>query len=210
MFKNLKRVIYIVVIMIVGLALFACQKTPKHKWIEVGAETDPVKVEPGVHPERGSASDAIPIVSAIIIVPTGRDDDNKLQSVKYLYDMEELTAEGIDEAMKELGLISDSSLFCNLLLEDMEDSDVLAGPGADDKEARLTKKGVVRYVVLESNLVNEGDTSKYDAETNRGLIANDDIIACIEQTFEENFQLASCDVEMVTIDEYKKLHGNKS
>ena len=209
MFNNLKRALYIVMAAMFTMSLFACKQTPKHKWMEVGSETDTVKVQPGVHPERGSVSDAVPIVSAIIIVPTGRDVDDKIQSVKYLYDMEELTADGIDEAMKELGLLSSSSLFCNLLLEDVEDSDVLAGPGADNKETRLTKKGIVRYVVLESDLVNEGDEKKYDVETHEGLITNDDIKTCIEQTFEENFQLVSCDIEMVTMDEYNRLYGNK-
>ena len=208
MVKRLRQILYIVFITVVALTICSCKKQVKHKWIEVGSDPNPPKVKPGVHPERGSVSDAVPIVSAPIIVPTGRGTDGKLEYVKYFYDMEELTTEGIEEAMKEFNLITSSSLFCNLLIEDVDnpDLDVAAGPGAIGE--KLTKKGIANFVVLESDLINEDDISKYDEKTNEGLITRNDIEECIKKTFEENYQLVSCDIKMVTMDEYRKIHGN--
>lgn len=204
--KNVRRILYILMLVSMTFLLISCKKQVKHKWIEVGSDPNPPKIAPGVHPERGSISDAVPIVSAPVIVPTGRDSDGRVKYVKYLYDMETLSAEGIDEAMKELGLITDSSLFCNLLIEDIDtDSDsISAGPGASEN-AKLTKKGTVRYVVLDSDLVNAEDVSSDDIQ--EGVITMDDVKECIASTFEENYQLVSCDIEMVTMDEYKRLHG---
>lgn len=208
MVKRLKQVIYIMLMLAMALVITSCKKQVKHKWIEVGSDPNPPKVAPGVHPERGSVSDAVPIVSAPIMVPTGRDTDGKMQYVKYFYDMEELTTEGIEEAMKEFNLITPSSLFCNLVIEDVDDpnQDVLAGPGASGE--KLTKKGTANYVVLESDLINEDDPDKYDELTGEGLITREDIEDCIKKTFEENYQLVSCDIKMVTMDEYRSLHGN--
>ncbi len=206
--KNWKKITYIMLLATFAFCMVGCEKKVKHKWVEVGSDPNPPKITPGVHPERGSISDAAPIVSAPILIPTGRDSNDKQQHVKYLYDMETLTAEGLDGAMKELGLITDSSLFCNLVIEDVNDaeSNVSAGPGAS-KDAKLTKKGIARYVVLDSDLVNEGDTTKYDANTYEGLITMDDVEDCISQTFEENYQLVDCSIERVTMEEYKRLHG---
>lgn len=208
--RSLKKFIYIILMAFVALTLFSCKKTVKHKWIEVGSDPNPPKVEPGVHPERGTMSDAVPIVSVPIIVPTGRDSDGKMKYTKYFYDLEVLSTEGIEEAMKEFDLITPSSLFCNLVIEDVDDhnQDVLAGPGGATGE-KLTKNGIARYVVLESDLINEGDTSKYDEETQEGLITREDVEECIARTFEENYQLVSCDIEMVSMDEYRRLHGEK-
>lgn len=208
--RSLKKFIYIILMAFVALTLFSCKKTVKHKWIEVGSDPNPPKVEPGVHPERGTMSDAVPIVSVPIIVPTGKDSDGKMKYTKYFYDLEVLSTEGIEEAMKEFDLITPSSLFCNLVIEDVDDpnQDVLAGPGGATGE-KLTKKGIARYVVLESDLINEDDTSKYDEETQEGLITREDVEECIARTFEENYQLVSCDIEMVSMDEYRRLHGEK-
>ena len=209
MVKKIRQIAYIILMLLALLALTSCKKQVKHKWMEKGADPNPPKVAPGVHPERGSISDAVPIVSAPILIPMGRDTDGKMQYAKYFYDMEALTTDGIDAAMKEFDLITPSSLFCNLLIEDVEnpDQDVLAGPGA--KGEKLTKKGVARYVVLESDLINEDDPSMYDEVTEEGLITRSDIEDCIKKTFEENYQLVSCDIEMVSMDEYRRLHGNK-
>ena len=204
--KNTKKYAYILFLAIMTMMLISCKKQVKHKWIEVGADPTPEKVTPGVHPERGSMSDAVPIVTAAVLVPTGRDSDGKLRYIKYLYDMEELTHEGVDMAMKELGLISENSVFCDLLIEDVgngEDS-ISAGPGAESGET-LNKKGTVRYAILDSNLINgkEGD------ELRDNLITLKDIEECVTGTYAENFQLATCDIEMISMEEYKRINGIK-
>lgn len=212
MTKRMKRIISLFLIMIMAITMFACKKQQKHKWIEVGSDPNPPKVAPGPHPERGSDSDAIPIVSTPIIFPTGRDKNGVQQYVKYFYDMEELTPEKLDAAMKEIGpnkegLINKTSLFCDLQI--IEDAGEGKAVGPDSPGAMLTNKGIVRYVVLDSDIINEGvEGATYNKKTLEGMISRDDVIDCVKQTFEENFQLASCEFEEVTMDEYKKIHGN--
>lgn len=212
MTKNVKKILSIILIVVMALMLFACKKQQKHKWIEVGSDPNPPKVMPGPHPERGSDSDAIPIVSAPIIFPVGRDKNGKQQFVKYFYDMENLTPENLDAAMKEIGpnkegLINKTSLFCDLEIIESEEGDIPVGP--DSPGAMLTHKGIVRYVVLDSDIINEGvEGAKYNKRTLEGMISRDDVIECVEQTFEENFQLVSCEFKEVSMDEYKRIHNN--
>ena len=151
MLKRVKKVLYIVLIVTLSLMCFSCKKKVKHKWIEVGADPNPTPVAPGVHPERGSDSNAVPVVLVPIYKPSGRDKDGNPQYTKYLYEMDKLTPENLDSALKEVQLIGEDSLFCDLVLSD---SDVIvnAGPGASD--SKLTKKGTIRYVDLSSPLDN--------------------------------------------------------
>ena len=111
MHKRFRSVLYILLVFILILLCISCKKKVRHKWIEVGSDPNPVKVEPGVHPERGSESNAVPIVLVSIYYPTGRDKDGVPQYKKYFYEMEEMTPDNIDIAMKEIGLIDESSLF---------------------------------------------------------------------------------------------------
>ena len=206
MTKKLKKITYIVLIVTLALMSFACAKR-KHKWMEVGADPNPPKIEPGVHPERGSDSNAVPVYLASIYFPLGRDKDGVAQYKKYFYEMDELTPENLDLAMKGVGLIDESSLFCDLVLEE---SDVIAdaGPGAVD--SKLTKKGTVRYVDLASNIDNSDNyEGKYLAKDLAGMIDQHDVEYCITASFQENFQLVSCDIMPVEYDIYKQVHGIK-
>ena len=208
MLRDLKKVILIILIASMAIVGFSCKAKPKHKWVEVGASTTTQKIEPGVHPERGSVSDAVPIVLVPVMVPMGRDAKGVAQYKKYLYEMEdvEITPELIDEALKSVGVIGDDSLFCDLVLTDVPESEQInAGPGAS---GNLTQKGTVRYVDLSSELDNSDDyEGKYYATDLAGLIDRHDIEHCITETFLENFQLVSCDITPVDMDIYRQVHS---
>ena len=205
MFNKVKRILYVVLIVTLALTCSSCAKKRKHKWMEVGADPNPVKVTPGVHPERGSDSNAVPVYLAPVYYPSGRDQDGVAQYKKILYEMDELTADNLDTALKSIGLIDEASLFCDLVIEE---SDVIAdaGPGATD--SKLTKKGTVRYVDLSTSIDNSDEyEGKYLAKDLAGMIDQHDIEYCITATFQENFQLVSCDIVPVDYDVYKKVHG---
>lgn len=205
MLNKVKRILYVVLIVILALSCFSCAKKRKHKWMEVGADPNPAKVTPGVHPERGSDSDAIPIYLAPIYYPLGRDKDGVAQYKKYLFEMEELTPEYLDQAMKRVGLIDEASLFCDLVIEE---SDVIADAGPGALDSKLTKKGTVRYVDLSTSIDNSDQyVGKYLAKDLAGMIDQHDIEYCITATFQENFQLVSCDIVPVGYDVYNKVHG---
>ncbi len=206
MFKMVKKATYIALITILSLICFSCKKKVKHKWIEVGSDPNPVAITPGVHPERGSESNAVKITLVEIYRPMGRDKDGVPQYKKYFYEMEEtLTPDKLDAAMKEVGLIGEDSLFCDLVLSE-SDEIASAGPGAAD--SMLTKKGTVRYVDLSSPLDNSDNyAGKHYAKDLEGMIDQTDIEYCITHSFEEAFQLVSCSIEPVDMDEYNKVHN---
>ena len=205
--KKIINILLIVTLLIASLFSFtACKKKVKHRWIEVGADMSPQKVTPGVHPERGSDSNAVPVILVPIYYPTGRNDQGLAQYKKYFYEMEELTPDNIDIAMKQIGLIGEDSLFCDLLIEE-SDEVALAGPGAS--ESMLTKRGIVRYVDLSSPIDNSDSyAGKILDKDLVGLIEQEDVEYCILQTFEENFQLVSCDIEPVDMQVYIDVHGS--
>ena len=60
---------------------------------------------------------------APVYYPSGRDQDGVAQYKKILYEMDELTADNLDTALKSIGLIDEASLFCDLVIEE---SDVIA------------------------------------------------------------------------------------
>ena len=207
MVKKIRKILYVVLIITLALTCFSCKKKRKHKWMEAGVDNTPVKVEPGVHPERGSDSNAVPIYLAPLYFPSGRNKDGVAEYKKYFYEMEELSPENLDMALKEVGLIDEGSVFCDLVIEE---SDVIAnaGPGAID--SKLTKKGTVRYVDLASPIDNSDDyEGKYVAKDLAGMIDQHDIEYCITATFQENFQLVSCDIVPVDYETYNKVHGKK-
>lgn len=200
--KNLEKTLILLIITLMALLCFACKKKEKHKWIEVGAPTISEAMKtPGVHPERGVETDAINIILAPVYYPTGRDKNGDQNFKKYMYELQEKTPETIDEALKNIKLIDDTSLFCGLELVE-SDTVLNAGPGAE--EAQLTKKGIARYANLSSPIENSADyEGKYYVKDLIGLIDEDAILRSISQTFEENFQLVSCDIEIVDETEYE-------
>ena len=209
MYKNLKKISLLLIISILAIGCSSCKKK-KTNWIEVGSDPNPPKIAPGVHPERGSDSNATPVISAAIYIPLGMDRNAMPQYKKFFYDLEELTPENVDLALKARGVIGESSLFCDLLLEDVPAEDrIPAGPGAVGQ--LLTKKGTVRYVSIEESPLDnseeyEGKTYQRDLE---GMIGPKDVVYCIEKTFEENFHLVSCKFDLVDNDVYKQIHGTK-
>ena len=207
MSNKIKKAIYIILIFSLALMCFSCKKKRKHNWIEVGTDPNPVKIEPGVHPERGTDSNAVPVYLAPLYYPTGRDKNGNAQYKKYLYEMDELSPENLDMALKEVGLIDRSSLFCDLVTSE---SDVIADAGPGAANSKLTKKGTVRYVDLGSPIDNSDNyKDKFYAKDLAGLIDQHDIEYCITATFQENFQLVSCDIMPVDIETYNKVHGIK-
>lgn len=207
MSKSIKRAIFVILMLALAATSFSCRKKPKRRLIEVGSNPNPEKITPGVHPERGSDSNAIPVILVPIYFPTGRDKDGIAQYKKYFYEMDTLTPENVDLAMKEVGLIDEDSLFCDLLISE-SDVVVSAGPGASD--SMLTKKGTVRYVDLGSPVDNSDNyEDKYYAKDLAGMIDQHDVEYCITQTFQENFQLVSCDITAVDYDVYREIHGKK-
>lgn len=200
-FKNL--IVFLMFLLI--LLSIGCQKKVKRRWVEVGADPNPPAMEPGVHPERGSVSDAVQIYLAPIYYPEGLDINGQPQYKKYLYELLEVTPTTINNAMVELGLISGNSLFCDLVIED-SDVQLNAGPGVENNT--LSKKGTIRYVDLSSNVSNNHNYQ--DKKSNKdlvGMIDMNDVIHCICKTFEENFQLVSCEVEPIGIDTYNQIKG---
>ena len=207
MIKKIRKILYVVLLVAMTISCISCAKKRKHRWREAGVDDTPVKIEPGVHPERGSDSNAVPIYLAPLYFPAGRNKDGVPEYKKYFFEMEELTAENIDMALKEVGLIDESSVFCDLLIEE---SEVIAdaGPGAVD--SKLTKKGTVRYVDLASPIDNSDNyEGKSSAKDLVGLIDQRDVEYCITATFQENFQLVSCDIVPVDYSVYKEIHGKK-
>ena len=121
--------------------------------------------------------------------------------------MLELTPDNVDLALKEMGLIDESSLFCDLVISE---SDVIADAGPGASESKLTKKGTVRYVDLASPIDNSDSyEGKYLAKDLAGMIDQHDVEYCITATFQENFQLVSCDIVPVDYSVYKQVHGIK-
>lgn len=202
--KRVEKALMLLIIALMIVLSFGCKKKVRHKWIEVGAATISEPMAPGVHPEKGIEADAINIILAPVYYPTGRDKDGAQQFKKYMYELQEKTPETIDEALKNIKLIDETALFVGL---ELVESDVVlnAGPGAE--ETQLTKKGIVRYANLSSSIENSAEyEGKYYVKDLVGLIDQDAILRSISQTFEENFQLVSCDIEIVDESEYYATH----
>ena len=227
--KKIKKALYILLMMATMLTLFSCKKKAKHKWIEVGSDPNPPKVEPGVHPERGTASDAVPIETAVIYVPVGLQEKaiidpnknaesssgnkqsssknsssskNKKTAIKrdyktVLYEMEALTAENVDKALKALQVISEDMQLYSF--EIVNDNSVGVSAGPVDKSQALTQKGIVKYVDFISSPLDNSDeyANKLNDKDLIGKIDGVDIMNCITETYASNFNLSSCEVVLV-------------
>ena len=228
MSKKIRKVLYILAILAMSLTMFSCKKRVKRRWDGKPADPNPPKIELGIHPERGTASDAVPIETAIIYVPVGlqektivdpsknksSDNDKKQSSSKVsssknkktavkrdyktiLYEMEELTPENIDKALKGLQVISEDMKLYSF--EIVSDDSVVVSAGPVDKSQALTQKGIVKYVDFISSPLDNSD--KYANKLNEkdliGKIDGVDIMNCITETFASNFNLSSCEVVLV-------------
>lgn len=227
--KKIKKVLYILLITAMMFTLFSCKKKPRHKWVEVGADPNPPKVEPGVHPERGTVSDATEIETVIIYVPVGlqekvvvdpsqntkssnenkqssskssNNNKNKKTAIKrdyktVLYEMEEVSAENVDKALKALQVISeDMELYS---FEIVPDNSIGVSAGPIDKSQALTQKGIIKYIDFISSPLDNSDeyANKLNEKDLIGRIDGVDIINCITETFASNFNLSSCEVVLV-------------
>lgn len=202
MFKNIRKIVYLVLLALLMCLCFSCKKKPKHKWLEVGVKEDQRKIKPGVQLDRGTESDAVPVDLISVYMPLGCDKEGLPQYKKILYEVEKLTPENVDLALKELGIISEESVFFDLVIEESNEVQN-AGPGSS--AAQLTKKGTVRYYDLGSPIDNSDNyEGKYYGKDIEGLIDQIAVMHCITETFAENFQLVSCDTAVVSDEEYKK------
>lgn len=202
MIKNIKKVAYLLIVALVICLSFSCKKKPKHKWLEVGATEEKTKIKPGVQLDRGTESDAVPVDLISVYMPLGCDKEGKPQYKKILYEVEKLTPENVDLALKQLGIIDEASVFFDLQIKESNEVQN-AGPGSNSSQ--LTKKGTVRYYDLASPIDNSDDyEGKYYAKELEGMINQEAVMHCITETFAENFQLVSCDIQPVTDEEYKK------
>lgn len=190
----IKRIYVVILIVSVLFTIFGCKKKPKHKWIEVGAPTMSEIIKPGVHPERGSIQDAPEVTLISVYYPLGRDKEGKPQYDKTFFEANEMSPETVNAALVGMGLIDDTSEFIELVITD-SDEFINAGPGAPAGE-KIDKKGIARYQYLSTSMDN---TNQYDGKHYVkdliGLIDMDDVLYCMQKTFEENFQLVSCEIE---------------
>jgi hypothetical protein len=217
MIKSVKRIIYITLMIAAVLSLLSCGKKRKHNWIEVGAEKTTEKITPGVHPERGSISDATPIETAIIYVPIGIQEKEEsvtnpngtvVKVPRYknsyrtvLYDLNEITPESIDMALKDLKVLGEDSEFYGLkIVDDDSENNRAAGPGAS---GTLNKKGILSYVDYISSPIDNSDEYE-DKGTNGkdliGKISLEDIVHCVTETYISNFNLTTCEMQLVNKD----------
>lgn len=212
MIKSYKKIIYALLVVSMLLSLISCGKR-KHKWVEKGAEQSTESIAPGVHPERGSISDATPIETVIVYVPLGiqekeeevtNPNGSKVKVKRYksdyktvLYDLNEITPESVDMALKDLRVLGEDSEFYSFKLLDDDENQMSAGPGGSGV---LTKKGLLSYVdYISSPLDNSDDFEGKDINGKDavGRIGLEDIVHCLTETFTTNFNLTSCEVQLV-------------
>lgn len=207
MSKSIKRISLLLALAIV-IVNTSCAKKMKHKWMEKNPQSEGTPVTRyGVQTSKGTDSNAVPIYLAIITFPAGAGTDGKPKYKHYEYEMDELTEEGLDEALKKYLIVGDDALFCGL---EIMDSEVVENAGPSGEVAQLTKKGVVRYANLSSPLDNsEKYEGKFYGKDIAGMINEDDIATCITQTFAENFQLVSCEIEIVDASYYDNVYKKK-
>ena len=237
MYKKIRKTLYILLIMAMTFTLFSCKKRIKNKWVEKDPQNvAPLVVEPGVHPEKGTASDIVPIETAVIYVPVGMQEkavvdpnvnkesnnsNNKQSSAKnsssknkktavkrdyktVLYEMEELTADNVDKALKALNVISEDMVLYSF--EKVTDESVVVSAGPMDKNQVLTQKGIIKYVDFISSPLDNSDEykNKLNDKDLIGKIDGIDIKNCIEETFASNFNLSSCELVLVDASGYVK------
>ena len=208
----MKKRVFLSVLMILSIICLACgcgQKKKKN-WRVYGEATESTPVAFGVHPERGTDSSAQKVYNAIIYYPTGRDSKGVSQFRKIMYELNELSPEGLDFAMKDLEIIAPESLYYDFVME-QSDQVENAGPGAP-AGAVLNKIGNLYYVDelggmgVYSALTNDGD---YEGKTNQeGMIDMDDIYDSMRLTFKENYNLIDCYYWPANENDYIKKYGS--
>ncbi len=206
-----KRIFYFILMVFIVVMAVSCGKKKKRKWRELGASPSEV-VEFGVHPERGS-NDEEPVYLGLIYIPTGENKQGVQQYKKIIYELEELSGEELDYAFKDLGLISEEALFCDVMIKSSEGYE-LVGPGGKDPKEKIETDGLVRYVVddnysLDSSLVNEEDYEDINITNFEGRIKAEDVVNAITMTFKENYQFVNCELAAATYAEYLKEHPAK-
>lgn len=193
--------------------LSGCKKQHKAQWREYGVEENKETVSFGIHPERGTDSNAVPVFTAIIFSPTGLDSNGKSTYKRYTYEMDELTPENIDLALKDYGVIAEDCLFVDLEITDSYLEPQSAGPGAPGE--MLTKEGNVRYVDMPagqgpevySNITNDGDYE--EGQDTTGKIDMDEVIKAVCLTYQENYQLLTCSWQAANMTDYYNAHPDK-
>ena len=204
-----KKLISLLIFLMVMMTMASCAKR-KRNWKVVGEEDNKTPIEFGVHPERGTDSNAAKVYVATIYYPLGRDENGKSTYRKILYDMEELTPNGLDLAMKDLGILSLDTLFVDFEIEDSDVTEAV-GPGAVGEV--LNKMGTIYYVndmdghEIYSALYN---FLEYEGKTNlEGMIDEDDIINAMCYTFKDNYQLVSCGLVPANYQDYLNSKSKK-
>ena len=210
----MKKRIVLSILMILSIicCISGCGPKKKRNWQVYGEATESTPVAFGVHPERGSDSNAQPVYSAIIYVPIGRDAKGESQFRKIMYELNELTPEGLDAAMKDLEIIAPESLYYDFVIE-QSDQVENAGPGAPEG-AVLNKVGNLYYVDelgglgVYSSMTND---EQYEGKTGKdleGCIDMDDIHDSMCLTFKENYNLVDCYYWPANENDYIKKYGS--
>ena len=211
MSKSIKKVIYILSIMSLVATCFSCGKKAKNKWVERGAESSSESIAPGVHPERGTISDAVPVYNAIIYIPLGlqekevidiNDKSKKTKKIKrdyktVMYEMNELTPEDIDAALKYYKVLGEDTELYNFEIENDDKATEAAGPGGIDTRSQ---KGVLSYLDFISSALDNSNEYEGKGLNERDLIGKidqTDIEHCIVETYISNFNLTSCEIQLV-------------
>lgn len=210
----MKKKLLITIIMIISiLSIFAgCSKKSKRKWVAVGEATISSPVVFGVHPERGSESNAQPVYNAIIYYPMGKDSNGISQFNKIMYELNELSPEGLDYAMKDLEIIAPECLFYDFVIETSEEVEN-AGPGAP-AGTLINQVGSLYYVDelggkgVYSNLVNDDEYENDNKKDLKGMIDMDDIYDSMCLTFKENYNLIDCVYWPANENDYIKKYGS--
>lgn len=210
----MKKRVFLSMLMILSIICLigGCGQKRKRNWKVYGEATESTPVAFGVHPERGSDSNAQKVFNAIIYYPTGRDANGVSQYRKIMYELNELTPEGLDYAMKDLEIIAPDSLYYDFVIED---SDVVesAGPGAP-AGAVLNKVGHLYYVDqlngrgVYSTLTNDNEYEGKTGKDREGVIDMDDIYDSMCLTFKENYNLVDCAYWPANEQDYIEKYGS--
>lgn len=209
--KNMKKIIILSIMAVLALTCLAgCKK--KNKWHEVGGNPAPVVEHFGVQTSRATESNPVKVYVASVYVPMGRDEKGNSQFKTIMYEMEELTPEGLNEALMACDVITEDCLFIDFTMEKSDKTQEM-GPGAVGQKRDM--EGTVRYVELDSIYENADDYLEMGGGTYptdkriKGLIDMDDIYEAVLKTFEENYQLVECYYMPGNMKDYKEAHGIK-
>lgn len=210
----MKRRVIISILMILSIVCFiaGCGSKRKKNWKVFGEATESTPVAFGVHPERGTDSNAQQVFNAIVYIPTGRDSKGESQFRKIMYELNELSPEGLDFAFKDLELIAPESLYYDFEMEQAQEVEN-AGPGAPAGTV-LNKTGNLYYVDelggrgLYSSMTNDNEYEGKTGKDLEGMIDMDDVIEAMCLTFKENYNLVDCVYWPANENDYIKKYGS--